>query len=434
VDRRRFLALAGVAGAAGGLSALGAGCARRQVAASDDPPVRFGYVSPQSGPLAAFGEADNYVIASLRRHFQSGLVIGGRRHRVDILTKDSQSDGRRAATVARNLIAEGQVDLMLVASTPDTTNPVADVCEGAGIPCISTGAAWQPWWHGRKGDKAKPFAWTWHFFSGLEDGVGTYLDMWGQLSTNKVVGALWPNDADGLSAADPEYGFPPALAAKGFRLVDPGRYTSLTDDFRPQIDKFKKERAEILTGVPQPPDFATFWKQAAELDYRPKIVTVGKALLFPAFVDAMVPSAEGVGSEVWWSPGHPFRSSLTGESPAQLAADYIAHTGKQWTQPIGVVHALFEVAANVMGRAPAPGNREAVADAIAATNLDTIVGRVAWGAAPPGLNPVPNVAKTPLVGGQWRRGEQFPFDLVVVSNARAKQIATAGRLQPIPSV
>jgi branched-chain amino acid transport system substrate-binding protein len=430
VDRRRFLALAGASSAAATLSL--AGCAREEVAAGDDPPVRFGYVSPQSGPLAAFGEADNYVVGRMRRHFERGLSIGDRRHRVEILTRDSQSDRQRAATVARDLIAEGRVDLMLVAATPDTTNPVADVCEAAGMPCISTAAAWEPWWHGRKGDPAKPFAWTWHFFWGMEDNVNTYLDMWRQIPTNSVVGALWPNDADGQAAGDPEYGFPPALAKAGLELVDPGRYESLTDDFRPQIERFRKAGAEILTGVPQPPDFATFWKQAAELGYRPKVATVGKALLFPAFVDAMVPSAEGLASEVWWSPGHPFRSSLTGESAARMAADYTERTGKQWTQPIGFVHALFEVAAHVMGRAPSTQDRRAVADEIRRTDLDTIVGRIAWGRGGP-ANPVPNVAKTPLVGGQWRRGQQFPFDLVVVSNSRAPQVRATGRLAPMPS-
>ena len=31
-----------------------------------------------------------------------------------------------------------------------------------------------------------------------------------------------------------------------------------------------------------PPDFATFWSQAAQQGFKPKIVTIGKALLFPS--------------------------------------------------------------------------------------------------------------------------------------------------------
>jgi branched-chain amino acid transport system substrate-binding protein len=55
-----------------------------------------------------------------------------------------------------------------------------------------------------------------------------------------------------------------------------------------------------------------------------------------------------------------------------------------------------------------------LAEAIAATNLDTVVGKVQWG-----RDNVPefarkNVSKTPLVGGQWRRKEDGSFDLVIV--------------------
>ena len=45
--------------------------------------------------------------------------------------------------------------------------------------------------------------------------------------------------------------------------------------------------------------------------------------------------------------------------------------------------------------------------------------------------PVPNVAKTPVVGGQWRTGTDFPFDLTIVSNKQAPNIPVAGEVQPL---
>ena len=54
-------------------------------------------------------------------------------------------------------------------------------------------------------------------------------------------------------------------------------------------------------------------------------------------------------TEVWWHPGTPYRSSLTKQTAAALAAQWTKTTKKQWTQPIGSSHALFEVAANVLG-------------------------------------------------------------------------------------
>ena len=179
--------------------------------------------------------------------------------------------------------------------------------------------------------------------------------------------------------------------------------------------------------MPLPADFATFWKQAAQRGYRPRIASVGKALAFPAFLEAMA-TAEGVSAEVWWSPGHPFASSLTGASAGQLCDAYQRRTGRQWIQPLGFVHALFELAASVLQRAGGPGDRQAVADAVRTTRLDTVVGRVDWTSDQADF---PNVSRTPLVGGQWRRGRKWLFELEIVSNTVHPEIPTTGTLQPI---
>jgi branched-chain amino acid transport system substrate-binding protein len=422
LDRRRFVRLAALSGAA----AL-AGCGTSSPL-GDRQTVRLGYVSPQSGTLSAFGEADSFVLEGVNGAFRNGLQIGGRSHPVEILVRDSQSSPERAGLVARDLIARDQVDLMLVSGTPETTNPVADACEQAGMPCISTVTPYQSWYLARNPapDPAKPtpYQWTWHFFWGLEDVVAVFTDMWGQVGNNQVVAALWPDDSDGKAWSA---GFPRVLRNQGYRIVDPGRYQGQKDSFAAEIEQFKTAGAEIVTGVPLPPDFATFWKQAAEREYRPRIASLGKALLFPSFIEAMR-SAAGVSTEVWWSPAHPFTSSLTGAGARQLAEEYQRRTGRQWIQPIGFVHALFEVAASVLARVGDVGDRQAVADAIRATSMSTVVGRVDWGRAQADF---PNVSRTPLVGGQWRRGTTWPYELTIVSNTVHPEIPATGRLQPI---
>jgi branched-chain amino acid transport system substrate-binding protein len=430
LDRRRFLRLTG---AAVTLSGLLAACKNDESGGSGSSgggakgsAIKIGYVSPQTGPLAGFGEADAFILGGVRTALKAGLQIGGTAHPVEILVKDSQSDPNRAATVAGDLITGSEVDLILATGTPETTNPVADQAEANGVPAITSVAPWQPYFFGRKGDPAKPFKWTYHFFWGLEDIIQVFTNLWGEVPTNKVVGALWPNDGDGNAWGDPKQGFPPALKKAGYKVVDPGRYQNQTDDFSSQISKFKSANAEIVTGVPIPPDFTTFWKQAAQQGFRPKIASVGKALLFPSSVEALGALGQGVSTEVWWTPSHPFTSSLTRATAKQLADDYTKTTGKPWTQPIGFVHALFEVATDVLKRAGGADDKQAIADAIKATKLDTIVGPLDWSAGP-----VPNVAKTPLVGGQWRRGGGGTYELVIVNNKTAPQIPAAGKLEPI---
>ena len=40
-------------------------------------------------------------------------------------------------------------------------------------------------------------------------------------------------------------------------------------------------------------------------------------------------------------------------------------------------------------------------------------------------------ATAPLAGGQWRRGTDTPYELVIVSNAQHPEIPTAGTVEPL---
>lgn len=427
-SRRRFLKAAGVSGAALGFSGVLAACRSDDEGAPTGEAVKIGFVSPTTGALSPFGEADAFVLTGVNGAFADGLEIAGETRPIQIIRKDSQSDPNRAAAVAGELITQDQVDLMVVSSTPETTNPVSDQCEANGVPCISTVAPWQPWFLGRQPDPTAPvpFEYTYHFFWGLEDIEQVFYDMWETVPTNKVVGGLFPNDGDGNAWGDPALGFPSFFDPLGYTIVDPGRYENGTADFTAQITAYLDAGAELLTGVPVPPDFTNFWTQANQQGYVPKVASVGKALLFPSSVDALGPIGEGLSTEVWWTPTHPFSSSLTSESAADLGASYTESTGNQWTQPIGFAHALFEVAADVLLRTEEVG-ADAIVASIQATSLDTIVGHIEWTG-----EPFPNVAKTTLVGGQWKPGTDFPYDLVVVSNAALTDVPIGGEFELIP--
>src|SRR4029077_7976752 len=108
------------------------------------------------GPLAAFAEADNFVISNFTNTMRGGLKIGNESYPIEVVVKDSQSNPNRAADVARELIVANKIDLMLVASTPEPTNPVATMCEVEEVPCISSVAPWQPYFIGRHQNPGNP--------------------------------------------------------------------------------------------------------------------------------------------------------------------------------------------------------------------------------------------------------------------------------------
>jgi branched-chain amino acid transport system substrate-binding protein len=431
INRRKFIKASAATGAALATGSVFAPAVRAAQS------LKLGYVSPQTGPLAAFAEADKFIISSFLDKVKGGIKVGSATLPVEVTVKDSQSNPNRAGEVAKELIVSNKIDLMLVASTPETTNPVSTQCEIEEVPCISTVAPWQPYFIGRQADPAggppawKPFNYTYHFFWGLEDVIAVFTNMWGQVSTDKAVGGLFPNDGDGNAWGSKQVGFPPVLDKLGYTLTDPGRYQNLTDDFSAQIAAFKKGNCEIITGVMIPPDFTTFWNQASQQGFKPKVASIGKAILFPVAVEALGKNGNNLSSEVWWSPNHPFKSSLTGQSAKELAAAYEKSSGKQWTQPIGFVHALFELAVDVAKRSGGVGDNKGMVKAIAATNLNTVVGPIAWN----GKNLPPfaakNIAKTPLVGGQWRLRDGSKYDIVITDNKTAPEIPTGGKMEPI---
>lgn len=384
--------------------------------------IKIGHVSSQTGVFAPFAEADPFTLNQIRTALAKGITNGGVTYQVQILSKDSQSKTNRAAEVAADLILKDKVDLLITSGAPETTNAVADQAEANEVPCITSLAAWQPYFFGRHGTPDKGFIWTYHFCFGIEDIFSSYLALWKSVETNQVVGALFPNDLAGNAWADARSGFPPTLQESGYKLIDPGRFQPFSDDFGSQISAFKNAGVEIVTGTLSTPDFVTFWNQAAQQSFKPKVVTVAKAFLFPASVAALGGRADGLSCEIWWSPNYPFKSGLTGQSAKELCGAYENSTGRPWIQAIGFVHALFEVAIDVLKRAKNLGEPASILEAIVETDYRSIVGPIKWSG-----KPVKNVSKTPLVAGQWRKKEKG-FELVICENTTAPNIKTQDKL------
>src|ERR1700712_3881763 len=102
IDRRRIIRSSGAVALAAGTGSLFG--FNPLVFAQSARKIKIGYVSPQTGPLAPFGEADKFVIEGIRQALKNGIAIGGKNHPVEIIVKDSQSNPNRAGEVAGDLI------------------------------------------------------------------------------------------------------------------------------------------------------------------------------------------------------------------------------------------------------------------------------------------------------------------------------------------
>ncbi len=420
LTRRSLLACAG---AALGSFTLGRSSAFAQSTAT----LKIGFISPISGPLAGFGQTDGYVLTQARDALAAGVTINGTGYGVELLDRDTQSDPARAGQLARDLINNDGVDVIVAVSTPETINPVSDACEAAGVPCISTVMPWEAWYFGRgaKPGEASPFKYTYHFGFGVDEFYEAYISQWSLIETNKKVGVMYPNDADGNAIRAV---LAPKLIEAGYEVVDPGAYETGTSDFSQQIAQFRAAGVEIFNTFPIPPDFAAFWRQAAQqgLHRQIKIVQLAKTGLFPADIEALGGLGDNMASAAYWHRDFPYVSPTTGLTGAQLCDGYEAATGKQWTQQLGATLSAIDVAMAALAAAGDPKDRDSVAAVLPTLKADSIGGLVDFTSGP-----VKNVAHGPIIGTQWQVAEtgDFDFNYVITENATDTNVPITGELR-----
>jgi branched-chain amino acid transport system substrate-binding protein len=431
IPRRSFLIQAGGAGltlASGGVLAACGGVKKSSSDSGAASTLKIGLVTPRTGQAAGFGEVDPYILGLVKQATSGGVTAGdGKKYDIQIIPKDSQSSPQRAGQVANELINGSKIDLMLSSSTPEVVNPVSDACEAAGVPCISTVLPWQAWYFGRgaKPDDKAAYKFTYHFSFGVEDFAIGYFPSWKSIKTNMTVGLLYPNDADGNALRE---ALPPEMKKAGFKVVDAGPYNDGLNDFSAQIAKFKTGKCQIFNTFPLPPDFATFWRQAAQQGYKPIIPQIAKTGLFPSQVEALGDLGVGLIGTAFWTQTFPYSSSLLKKSSKELADGYEA-AGKQWTQMVGSTAALFDVGIAAIENAPNPKDKAGFADSIANLKVDTPLGHLDWT-----KGPVKNVVRTPLINCQWLKGKgKYSLDLTVIDNAADSKVPVAAKITPYTS-
>lgn len=373
-----------------------------------DDVVTVGRVVPLNGPLASFGEGTPYVEQSAidAINEQGGVVLDGKRCRLELVCADSESSVENAAKAARQLIESG-VDIMIVSNTADTVSPVSAVCEREGIACISVDAPASAWVMGG------PYQNSWHTFFDNEHEMLCFLEAWNSVETNKTIGLITANDAEGVEITTFIRSF---AEIKGYQIVDPGRYTIGADDYMEFVEAFADRQCDIILGVMNTKDFSVFWRQCMSSGYRPKMCTVAKSCLFVSDVEELGELANGLVTEVWWNRDFPYSSSINGWSCAELADDYLDRydpTLDMAPASVGYKHANVEILYDILKRAGSL-KLEKINEAAAATALDTVVGHVAFNDD--------HVSVMSCVTGQWVMNEDGSFRQEIVGNYLMPQV------------
>ena len=177
----------------------------------------------------------------------------------------------------------------------------------------------------------------------------------------------------------------------GYQVVASGEYAPGAKDFSDLILKAKSAGAEALFALPSPPDGMTIVKQMKELDFNPKAAVFIRAADPPVWSRNLGKD----GDYVLLSPGWHFAARYP--KVAELNEAYRKLFNRLADPIVGPSYACVQILADATARAGVL-DRDKIRDAIAATNMTTVIGPVRF--RPDGTGEVK------VFFQQWLKGKQ----------------------------
>src|SRR4051812_50171845 len=83
--------------------------------------IKIGHVSPRTGPIAPFGEADPYILEQIQKVVEKGISNGGRTYPGQNISQESQTSTPPAPGDGAEPVLRGKGDLLGAAGTPPPT-------------------------------------------------------------------------------------------------------------------------------------------------------------------------------------------------------------------------------------------------------------------------------------------------------------------------
>jgi len=182
----------------------------------------------------------------------------------------------------------------------------------------------------------------------------------------------------------------PEVAKKGnYTIVASKSYAVGTKDFSSLIIAAKSADADIVLGVPAPPDGIALIRQIKELDYNPKVVIFWRAAGTPLWSANLKQDGDYVCFISNWD--HHFKYPGCSE----LVAAYKAKHNRLPAVTVGVTYSCVQILADAIKRAGKLDSNK-IRDAITTTDMTTVQGPVKFRSDGVGITPVAMM--------QWQKG------------------------------
>ncbi len=255
--------------------------------------VKIGAPLALTGTLADEGkkQALAYDLWLTRVNAAGGIDVGGQKKKVELVTYDYQSDGKRAQQIAEKLITDDKVHVVMSPFGSGHTKIVAGVAERYGIPVVAPVASSESVYD----QGFKNLFGTLAPNSGLVDAMLTLFTS--EAPSIKRVAILGRDDVFPRDMAETLRVRAPSA---GLEVVYSEFYSSGTIDHSAALSKMKGLAPDwiYITGYSQ--DLILARKQMHDIGLTAPIVTMITGPAYREFIDGLGPLSEGVTSVTWW--------------------------------------------------------------------------------------------------------------------------------------
>jgi branched-chain amino acid transport system substrate-binding protein len=361
--------------------------------------IKVGAVVPLTGRYAGGGAQvrAGYEIAVEQLNAAGGVTVGGKKMPLELVLLDDESDPTKTVARLETLGSQGVV-AYLGGFASDLHAAAASVAEKNKIPYLGVAFAL---------NKVHQQGFR-YLFSPFWKSPDIGHDMQGLLSLiaagerPKTV-AIFQEKTDWgreMTAAWME-----GAKAAGYQVAVNGEYAPGAKDFSDLILKAKAANVDAVFGLPNPPDGMAIVKQMKELGFTPKMTLLIRAPDAPIWSKNLGKD----GDYVVFAPG--WHHAVKAPGVAELNEAHMKKIGRPADPIAGPAYACVQILAAALTKAGAV-DREKVRDAIAATDMTTVIGPVKF--RPDGTGIVNSVFL------QWINGKQ---ELVWPKESATAQLA-----------
>ena len=329
--------------------------------------IKLGSAISFTGKMSRSGKLyiDAYKFAVEKVNASGGVKVGDQSYPLELVFYDDKSDPTESSRLVEKLIAEDKVDFLLGPYSSGITIPDSIVAQRYRMPMIEGGGASSKIFD--KGNK--------YIFGTLpraEDYfTSTLIFLNGQAPRAQKLAILYADDKFDLSVAVGTREEAPKL---NFEIVLDEKYAEGATDFSSALTKIKTTGAQAVLVAGHSEEAINFVQQAKELGVSPLFLSLTVGPPEADFRKALGKDAEYIYGVASWSPQMQFDGTLfkdTGSFVEEFKAAYGYDPDYHNASGIAGV-AIFKDAIERAGSL----DRDKVRDAIAATDLDTIYGKV----------------------------------------------------------